>query len=102
MHKESFAKELRRKAHAVLESTQTDALDDDTDALENDVSQFIQLVNQAAEEGLWEIDLAFANRTAPELNKLASDIKAILFDVFVVVNLGEKKIKASWHPSNEF
>lgn len=100
LHKESFAKELRRKAQAAQESTSTDALDENTDALENDVSQFIQLVNQAAEEGLWEIDLAFTNRTVPELNKLASEIKAILFDVFVVVNLGEKKIKASWHPNN--
>lgn len=102
MHKESFVNELRRKAQEARSPSQVGPQDDVVDAWENDVSQFVQLVNQAAEEGLWEIDLTFAKCTVPQLNKLGSEIKAILFDVFVVVNSGEKKIKASWRPENQF
>jgi hypothetical protein len=71
------------------------------DGLEDDANQFIQLVHQAADEGLWEIDLTFDNRSATYLNRIAEKVKDVLFDVFILVDAGSRKIQASWKSSNE-
>ena len=97
--KESALKQLQDKAKAAEKKAA--ASSESFDGLENDVSQFIQLVHQAADEGLWEIDLTFENRSDAYLKRIAEKVKDVLFDVFILVNAGERKIKAAWHSSNE-
>lgn len=96
--KQSVLQVLQEKARAGEVKAATSS--ENFDGLENDVDQFIELVHQAAEEGLWEIDLAFDNRSAVYLNKIGEKVKEVLFDVFILVNAGEKKIKASWSTAN--
>lgn len=98
-HKTSALQGLQAKAKQAEKAAS--ASSESFDGLENDVNQFIQLVHQAAEEGMWEIDLAFDNRSAAYLNRIAKGVKDNLFDVFILVDTGTRKIKASWYSSNE-
>jgi len=97
--KQSALQQLQAKAKAAERAAAVSS--ENFDGLEDDVNQFIQLVHQAAEEGLWEIDLAFDNRSAVYLNRIAEKVKDVLFDVFILVDTGSRKIKASWNSSNE-
>ena len=97
--KPSALQELQAKAKAAERAAAVSS--ENFDGLEDDVNQFIQLVHQAAEEGLWEIDLAFDNRFAVYLNRIAEKVKDVLFDVLILVDTGTRKIAASWNSSNE-
>jgi len=97
--KQSALQQLQAKAKAAERAAAVSS--ENFDGLEDDVNQFIQLVHQAAEEGLWEIDLAFDNRSAVYLNRIAEKVKDVLFDVFILVDTGGRKIQASWNSSNE-
>lgn len=97
--KNSILSELQRTAAESNKNKQLISDAESTIGSDADAQQFVDLVFEAAKEGLWEFDLAFHNRSDVYLNTIASKVKDQLFDVCVIVDLGSRKLCASWHPN---
>ena len=97
--KNSILGELQRTAAESNKNKQLICDAESTIGSDADAQQFVDLVFEAAKEGLWEFDLAFHNRSDVYLNTIASKVKDQLFDVCVIVDLGSRKLRASWHPN---
>ena len=95
----SILDELRQATSNAISSKQLQIDAQSTLGSDEDAQQFIDLVFEAAKEGLWEFDLAFHNRSDVYLNTIASKVKDRLFDVCVIVDLGSRKLLASWRPN---
>jgi hypothetical protein len=95
----SVLDELRQATSAAISSKQLQIDAESTTGSDIDAQQFIDLVFEAAKEGLWEFDLAFHNRSDVYLSTIASKVKDRLFDVCVIVDLGGRKVSASWYPN---
>lgn len=97
----SIAEKLREVATAKQLSTQAAVPDEDMSDLDALVDEAMRQIAREAEGGNFETPIFLPEKSDSYISRAALSLKGRLGDVMVITDFGSKKIKVSWHGTNE-